>query len=72
MKFTLVQLMEANNMEKDAAYALVTFLRKQGVLDDIGSAPRKEGMKGRAEIVFGGDPKKVAKALTEIKFPKGE
>jgi hypothetical protein len=68
MKFTLSQFMELNGLEKDAAYGLITYLRKVGVVEEAGSAPKKERTRGRSEILFSGDPKAIAKNLASLKF----
>lgn len=69
MKFTVKQFAEANNLQREDIYPLVMFLRGVGIVQDAGSAPRKEGVKGRTEAMFEADEQKVRLYLASLQFP---
>lgn len=71
-QFTTTDFMTANSkpdneMSKEAAYALITFLVKRGIIVAVGS--RKGAGRGKGETIYEGELEAIYPALRELTFP---
>jgi len=66
-RFTSRDLAKANNISREAASALIQYLRQAALVTNVGSVAKVEGQKGRSEALYEGDAVKISAHLSALK-----
>lgn len=66
MKFTTNKLAEITNTKRDAAYALMVYLKAAGLAQEAGTVEKPAGAKGRAESLYEIDLSSVAEHFKKL------
>lgn len=65
-RFTISDLMQKNNLDRDAASALAQYLRVAGLSKSVGSVAKPAGQKGRGETIYEHDATVTKKHLSGL------
>ena len=66
MKYTTNKLAETTNTKREAAYALLVYLKAAGLAQEAGAVEKPVGVKGRAEMLYEIDLSSVSEHFKKL------
>ncbi len=68
IRITVGDLAKANGISREAATAMIQYLRHAGLIVNIGTVARPEGQKGRGESLYQGYAERISAHLSALKL----